>query len=164
MYNKRVPKTHSRIEACGAVDELNAALGYARAVSTEMFIKENLLRAQKDLVPLMGELATLPDDMARYRRDGFEAITAASLEKLDRWVAELEAQKISFKGWATPGGTVPAAALDLARVACRRSERRVCAVVDEGELRNPEILKFLNRLSDVLWLLARWTETKAGVV
>ena len=80
---------------------------------------------------------------------------------LDMLVQHLEAQKISFKGWATPGATVLSAALDVARVTCRRAERRVCALRESGETVNPEIVIFLNRLSDVLWLLARWAESPA---
>src|SRR5215831_3164558 len=68
MYNRRVPKCHPRVEAYGAVDELNAALGMARARSADEFPQESLLAIQKDLVILMGELATLPEDMERYRK------------------------------------------------------------------------------------------------
>jgi len=70
---------------------------------------------------------------------------------------------VSFKGWATPGATPGAAALDLARSICRRAERRVYDLQAAGELPNAEILIFLNRLSDLLWLFARWVETKAGI-
>jgi cob(I)alamin adenosyltransferase len=80
--------------------------------------------------------------------------------KLDQWVTEIEAQKVSFKGWATPGACVSAAALDAARAACRRAERRLCALRESGELQNPEIPVYLNRLSDALWLMARWVETR----
>ena len=76
---------------------------------------------------------------------------------------EIEAQNISFKGWATPGATNHSAALDLARTICRRAERRVCAIQESGELKNPEIIIYLNRLSDLLWLFARWVETKSGM-
>ncbi len=76
-------------------------------------------------------------------------------------MAELEAQEISFKGWATPGATPSSAALDLARSICRRAERRVYDLRATGELPNAEILIFLNRLSDLLWLFARWVETRS---
>ena len=111
----------------------------------------------------MGELATAPADLERYARDGFTVITPAMTARLDELVKNLEEQKISFKGWATPGATPLAAALDLARTACRRAERRVCAIREIGEPVNAEIVIYLNRLSDVLWLLARRVETKAGV-
>ncbi len=163
MYQRRVPKTHPRVEANGAIDELNAALGVARAGATEEWLRGELFATQKQLVDVMGELAAVPEDRERYARDGFTIITPAMTSRLDALIAHLEAQKISFKGWATPGATPLAAALDLARTACRRAERRVCAVREIGEPVNGEIVIFLNRLSDVLWLLARWVETKAGV-
>lgn len=160
MYNRRVAKNHPRVEAYGSVDELNAALGLARASARQEFIRASLLAIQKDLVTLMGELATLPEDLPRYTKDGFPLLTAAQTAKLDQWVAEIEAQNVSFKGWATPGATASSAALDVARTVCRRAERRVCDLLDQGQLGNPEIIVFLNRLGDLLWLMARWVETR----
>src|SRR5436305_12652251 len=71
MYNRRVSKSHPRVEAYGAVDEINAAIGLARATAEHDFVRENLFAIQKDLVILMGELATLPEDLPRYVKDGF---------------------------------------------------------------------------------------------
>ncbi len=161
MYGRRVPKTHPRVEANGAIDELNAALGVARAAATDEWLRGELFATQKQLVDVMGELANAPADLERYARDGFTIIAPAMTARLDGLVKHLEAQKISFQGWATPGATPLAAALDLARTACRRAERRVCAVREMGESVNAEITIYLNRLSDVLWLLARWVETQA---
>jgi len=158
MYNRRVPKSHPRVEAYGGVDELNAALGMARAATRDAFLGDALLTIQKQLVVLMGELATGVEDLERYARDGFELVTAAHVTVLDDFVKALEAQKISFSGWATPGANPPAAALDLARTVCRRAERRVVALHEAGELRNADTLVFLNRLSDLLWLMARRAE------
>jgi cob(I)alamin adenosyltransferase len=163
MYNRRVVKTHDRVEACGTVDELNAALGLARASATEMFVRDNLFWIQKSLVDLMGELSVALEDLPRYAKDGYTLVTPAMTAKLDGLVQEIEAQKVSFQGWATPGATQNSAALDLARTVCRRAERRVCALQEAGELKNAEIIIYLNRLSDLLWLFARWMETKAGV-
>ncbi len=160
MYNRRVSKCHPRVDAYGSVDELNAALGMVRASATEDFISKNVLTVQKDLVTLMGELATGVDDLARYQKDGFELVTPALTSKLDVLVEEIEGQNVSFKGWATPGATLNSAALDLARTTCRRAERRVCALHESGQLNNAEIIIYLNRLSDALWLMARWVETQ----
>ena len=162
MYNRRVAKSHPRVEAYGSVDELNAAIGLARAMADEAFVRDNLLAVQQDLVVLMGELATAVEDRERYVRDGFHLVTPALTEKLDVLVRDTEAQGVDFKGWATPGGTLHAGALDVARTTCRRSERRVHQLQLAGEMPNPEILVYLNRLSDVLWLFARWVETRAG--
>ncbi len=164
MYNRRVPKTHARVEACGTVDELNAALGLARASATDDFVRDNLFWIQKSLVDLMGEVGVLMEDLPRYAKDGYTLVTPAMTAKLDVLVQEIEAQKISFKGWATPGATKNSATLDLARTICRRAERRVCVLQEAGELKNAEIIIYLNRLSDLLWLFARWVETKSNSV
>ena len=160
MFGRRVPKNHPRVEACGAVDELNAALGSARAAAGQDFVRDNLPVIQKDLIALMGELGVLPEDLPRYVKDGYSLVTPAMTARLDALVKEIESQNITFKGWAMPGATPSSAALDVARTVCRRAERRVCAVKDSDGLVNPEIIIYLNRLSDLLWLFARWVETK----
>ena len=160
MYGRRVSKCHPRVEAYGCVDELNTALGLARATAEHDFVRDNLLLIQKDLVILMGELATAVEDLSRYVKDGYSLVTPPMTVKLEQAIREIESQNISFKGWATPGATVHAAALDLARTVCRRAERRVCALQDADELQNPEIIIYLNRLADLLWLFARWVEMK----
>jgi cob(I)alamin adenosyltransferase len=161
MYDRRVPKTHPRIEACGAVDELNAALGVAHASAQYDFVRNNLRLIQKDLIVLMGELVVQPEDLARYVKDGYSLVTPAMTATLDVLVGEIEEQNVIPKGWATPGAIPSSAALDLARTISRRAERRVCVLKDSGEMKNAEILVYLNRLSDLLWLFARWMEMKS---
>lgn len=155
MYNRRVPKHHPRVEAYGCVDELNAALGLARATAPPDGLGARLLSIQQDLITLMGELATAVEDLPRYVADGFKLVRSALTEGLDRLVAELEAHGMAPRGWAIPGDTSLAAALDLARTVCRRAERRVSALQEGDQLRNDEILVYLNRLADALWLMAR---------
>jgi len=163
MYNRRVSKCHPRVEAYGTVDELNAAIGMARATAEHDFVRDQLLAIQKDLVILMGELATSVDDLPRYVKDGYSLVTSNLTTKLDLLIQEIEAQNITYKGWATPGTTVNSAALDLARTIGRRAERRACALHESGQLQNAEIIIYLNRLSDLLWLFARWVETRPAV-
>ncbi len=160
MYNRRVSKTCARVEAYGSVDELNTALGLVRATANSNFVGTHVLTIQKDLVVLMGELATLDEDLPRYVQSGFSILTSDYTQKLDELVAEIESRKVSFKGWATPGANLNSAALDLARTACRRSERRIASLLESGAIKNHQILVYLNRLSDALWLLARWVETE----
>ena len=162
MYGRRVSKCHPRVEAYGCVDELNTALGVARASAEKKFVSGNLLMIQKDLVTLMGELATAVEDLPRYVKDGYLLVTSQMTHKLDALVKEIESQSVSFKGWATPGACVSSAALDAARTVCRRAERRVCALQEAGQLNNDEIIIYLNRLADLLWLFARWVETHGG--
>jgi len=164
MYGRRVPKNHPRVEACGTLDELNSALGLARVTAAEKFVGENLFWIQKSLVDVMGEVGIVTEDLPRYVKDGYTTVTPELTVKLEKLVREIEAQKVSFKGWATPGATPSSAALDFARTVCRRAERRVFDLHAAGDLPNAEILIFLNRLSDLLWLFARWVETKASVV
>jgi cob(I)alamin adenosyltransferase len=164
MYGRRVSKCHPRVEAYGCVDELNAALGLVRATAEHDFIRTHILVIQKDLVTLMGELATAVEDLPRYVKDNYTLVTSQMTHKLDVVVKEIEVQSVSFKGWATPGATASSATLDVARTVCRRAERRVCALQEADQLQNSEIIIYLNRLADLLWLMARWVESKARVV
>src|SRR5687767_10171209 len=101
MYNRRVPKTHPRLDAYGTIDELNAALGVARAIAKAEFVTSKILHIQKALIAVMGELATDKQDLERYAKDGYK-ITGPELSgELEIWINEIEAQKVSFKHWAT---------------------------------------------------------------
>ena len=160
MYGRKVSKCHPRVEACGTVDELNAALGIARATAKQESVSDPLVLIQKDLVILMGELAVYSEDRERYVKDGYSLVMPEMVSRLDGFVGEIETSGVSCHGWATPGAGLCSAALDLARTACRRAERRVCALRESGDLQNPEVLVYLNRLADLLWLLARREENR----
>ena len=95
----------------------------------------------------------------KLRNAGFRVITAEDYAPLETWIKEIEAQKISFKGWATPGANPTAAALDLARAIARRAERRVEELLQSAATQNRHLQIYLNRASDLLWLLARWAVT-----
>ncbi len=155
MYGRRVPKCDPRVEACGAVDELNAALGLARATAAGQAASALLSGIQKNLVALMGELATAPEDAQRDASEGRPLLTSAATDLLGEAARSLETAGVSPGDWAMPGGNLHAAALDVARTVCRRAERRVCALQQSGGLPNAQIITYLNRLSDLLWLLAR---------
>jgi len=162
MFNRRVSKCDARVEACGTVDELNAALGMARALGQDAQARDGIASIQRDLITLMGELATTVEDFKKYVQSGYPAMSAALTARLDEWIKELEAHQPEFHGWATPGENPSSAALDVARTICRRAERRVCALQEAGQLQNPESIIYLNRLSDLLWLLARNAEHGGG--
>ena len=161
MYNRRVSKCHPLVEAYGSIDELNAALGLARATAEHDFIRDNLLAIQKDLVTLMGELATGEEDLSRYVQDGYSLVTAELTARLEKLVTEIEAQEITYRGWATPGASGHSAALDVARTTCRRAERRVVELGLETEI-PPLVVIYLNRLSDLLFTLARVANKRDG--
>lgn len=158
MYGRRVPKADARVDAYGCVDELNAALGLARATASNPLLTEQISAAQKELVTVMGELATGPEDLDRYLKDGFQQTSATMTDRLTSVVDDLESKMGKFKHWSAPGDTMASATLDLARTVCRRAERRVAVLMAADAKFNTEILRYLNRLSDVCWLLARYAE------
>lgn len=152
------------------VDELGCCLGLIRpALNPELqapFL-ELILSIQGDLVLLMGELATSASDLDRYAGDGFKRIDLGKIDFLSEWATKLENRK--FKGWSTPGANEASARTELARAVCRRAERAVCkfytSLTQEDKAANKAdnpatspIIIYLNRLSDVLWLLARHLE------
>jgi cob(I)alamin adenosyltransferase len=164
MYGRRVPKDDARVDAYGCVDELNAALGLARVTASESFVAGQIHAAQKELILVMGELATAPGDLARYTKDGFSLTSSAMVDRLTAVIDDLEKDKLlHFKDWAIPGSTLASAALDLARTTCRRAERRVATLARETGDFNKEILRYLNRLSDLCWLLERYLEKQSKI-
>jgi cob(I)alamin adenosyltransferase len=159
MYGRRVAKTDPRVETYGSVDELNAALGMARVSAEDAFIAEQILAVQKELIIVMGELATAAEDLTRYAKNGYQLTSAAMVDRLTGVIDDLEKNKLLYyKGWAIPGSTLASAALDIARTTCRRAERRVAALSESSAAFNGEILRYLNRLSDLCWLLGRYAD------
>lgn len=159
LYGQRVPKDHPQIETVGTLDELNAALGFAKSTCPDADRRSELERIQKDLVNLMGEVACAEADIARYAGSKFPKLTDADLARVDAAVAAVEVQGVKFDGWATPGANLHAAALDLARTTARRAERRLVGLPSQGRSVSPLLLRYLNRVSDLLWLLARQAES-----
>ena len=162
MYGRRVSKANSRVDAYGCVDELNAALGLARAGATDALIAEQIYAAQKDLIIVMGELATAEEDRERYAKEGFKLTTPMMVDRLTSVIDELEKDKsLHPKDWVIPGANPVSASLDFARTTCRRAERRIAVFGESTEgTFNGEILRYLNRLSDLCWLMARYAERK----
>lgn len=164
MFGHRVPKTDRRIEAYGAIDELNAAIGLARSYREDRWISEELLRIQEELVIVMGELAVRVEDRARYQEKGFSLVDDGMVARLDGVVGAMESKGVKFDGWDIPGSTPMSAGLHLARTICRRAEREVLRLGDDFRQQNPCVVRYLNRLSDVLWLCARVAESISGEV
>ncbi len=162
LYGQRVPKDHPQIEAVGACDELNVALGAAKALLGAGVrageLHGVLNRTQQLLVALMGEVACAEEDAGRHAGSKFARLGAADVAVLEAELAALERRGLRLDGWATPGATPLAAAFDLARTAARRAERRLTALPGHGRTLRPELRQFINRLSDLLWLLAREAE------
>jgi cob(I)alamin adenosyltransferase len=158
LFGKRVAKTDPRIEAVGALDELNAVLGVVRASGGSAECVRLIDRLQERLVGLMGEVGILPEDSERYAEKGYPVLDASHVVEVEVAAKELEAKGLNFSGWARPGaaGSLVAAHLDVARTICRRAERRVLELGDG--VASDYVTVFLNRVSDMLWLLARDAE------
>jgi cob(I)alamin adenosyltransferase len=144
----RVPKESLRLEAVGAVDEANAALGIVRSTARSPEGPGVLLEIQRDLYGLMAELAALPENAARFR-----AINAQRVAWLENQTDLITARVEIPKEFIIPGDTVEGAFLDLARTVVRRAERRVSDLLHHGEIANPELLRYLNRLSSFCFVL-----------
>lgn len=157
LFGKRIAKGSLRVAALGAVDELNAALGVARAETAEGDWVELVDQIQAKLVGLMGQLAVLPEDEAQYLEKGYAMIADEDVGWIKDTAQAYEKQGIRFEGWARPGeeGCRARAQIDLARTISRRAERTVWALHESGEAVPEAVRLFLNRISDLLWILAR---------
>ena len=153
---RRVPKYAPQPEAYGTVDELSAALGLARATAHAPRTREILLALQKQLSQLMTELAATPEALAR-----FDQMTPQDVTALDHLTDEIGAQITLPKKFVVSGDTLSGATLDLARTIARRAERVVARMVHESALKNAEVLRYLNRLSSLLFVLARYEDAVA---
>ena len=155
----RVSKDDPRIEACGTVDELNAAIGLARAAGAADEADVTLARVQSELFDVGAELAT-PEPKAH----AMERIGAVQTSELERAIDRFEADLEPLKQFILPAGSDVSARWHFARTVCRRAERRVVSLqkVPQANIRE-ELLVYLNRLSDLLFVLARWVNQQAGV-
>jgi cob(I)alamin adenosyltransferase len=154
---ERVPKHDLRPEAYGAVDEVQAALGLARAGDCSTRTSAILLKVQRDLHPLMAELASAGSDHSAFAN----SITAEHVSQLEGYVGEYEALVQIPKLFVVPGDSSQGAALHLGRTVARRAERRAVRLADEGLLDNHQVLRYLNRLSSLLFVLALYEDTQA---
>jgi cob(I)alamin adenosyltransferase len=159
---ERRPKHDLRIEAFGTVDETNSCIGLARLHTAGLEIDDMLGRIQNDLFDLGADLATpetdkpLPYEPLR--------ITEAQVDRLEREIDQLNQHLSPLRSFVLPGGTEAAAALHLARTVCRRAERRVVELTGQpGEVVSPAAVKFLNRLSDFLFVASRYVNERGAL-
>ena len=160
LYGGRVPKDDLHTEAYGALDEAISALGLARAsavVAGDDAYASRVLELQRELFVVGAELATGRGERGLLEKH-FSVVTAAMVDALEAEVHALEASVPLPQAFVIPGGTVAAAATDMARTFVRRAERRAVALQRAGELENPEVVRYLNRCSDLLFMLARQAE------
>ena len=157
LYGGRVAKTDPRTEAYGDVDEAISALGAARALISDRGRHAIILRVQSELFTVGAELATDAAEYSTLQRH-FKVVTADFTTRCEEEIADLERRIALPDAFVIPGGTQPAAALDVARAVVRRAERRIVGLQQSGHLLNAEVLRYVNRLSDLLFMLARAEE------
>jgi cob(I)alamin adenosyltransferase len=156
----RVPKDHPRVASYGDVDELNAVLGLVRAHAPEPGASKLLLEIQRDLFALGAQLADPTHRVASKKAK--TAIPSARIRRLEKAIDAREAKTPPLRHFVLPGGSRPAAFLHLARTVCRRAERSLVSLAREAPL-DPRLLVYLNRLSDLLFVLARYENHRSGV-
>lgn len=154
----RVQKSNLRVECYGTVDELISTIGFARSITLDSGMKDLAKSIQRDLFRVGSAIGTHPDS-----RKPAPDITPEMVDQLTRSVHAMEAEPGILNDWSIPGELPESAAFDVARTVCRRAERLAVALDERGEISNPNILAYLNRLSDVLWLMGRLLEKRAGV-
>jgi len=160
LYGGRVPKDDLHTEAYGALDEAISVMGLARSLSANQQVARTLLDLERECFTVGAELATAGEDRAKLVRH-FPTIEATDVDRLEQEVHRLEEEVGMPAGFVLPGGSPAAAAIDIARTMVRRAERRAVAVARADELSNPEVVRYLNRLSDLLFMLARQEEAGA---
>lgn len=156
----RVAKDTLRIEVYGTMDEATSAMGLARATTRQDDLWREINTLQGELIGVMAELATAPDaDPARLQKVKLTPVQPTQVERLEQLIDCFEAQRIPSQHFVRPGGSVASAALDMARTFVRRAERRLISLSRE-EAVNQHLLKYLNRLSDLLYVMARLDEQR----
>jgi cob(I)alamin adenosyltransferase len=155
----RVSKSSLRVDTYGTVDELNSAMGFARSICEDANLRDRTKAIQQELFRVGSALATLPE-----KRKGEPPLHPGMIDALTNQVHELEAIEGLLSDWSIPGEHPAAAAYDVARTVCRRAERSVVRLIDTGEEVEENVLPYLNRLSDLLWLFGRKLEVDAGVI
>lgn len=154
----RVSKADARVECYGTIDELISQLGFARSIAQVPEVKELVKQIQRELFKVGSAIGTAPES-----RKPAPAITQQMVDDLEAHVHRIEALPGILGDWSIPGETPESAAMDVARTICRRAERLAVRLFESQVIENRIILAYLNRLSDVLWLLGRQLELAAGV-
>lgn len=156
LGGQRVPKYDSRPDTYGTLDEASSALGVVRAATKNQWIKDIVLDVQKDLLILGGEFSTLPEDIDKLTK----RIAESDVQKLGKLIDDLQKDVQMKNEFIYPGETVISAQIDVGRTIIRRAERKAAKLKSEGQVDNAAIHQYLNRLADMLFVLARYEEQK----
>jgi cob(I)alamin adenosyltransferase len=155
---ERVSKADLRVEAYGTIDELNSMLGFARSICDDEEVRELTKRIQRELFAVSSAVALSPE-----KKKESPDIPGEMVQFLTEHVHRIEHMEGILADWSLPGEHTTAAAYDVARTICRRAERHVVRLAESGEEVGPNVMSYLNRLSDLLWLFGRLIEVRAGV-
>jgi cob(I)alamin adenosyltransferase len=162
LGDERVAKYAPLPDTFGTVDEATSALGLARAMTTQQNVKDIIYRVQNELYLLMGELA-VPHENYDKMKDKMTYITKEHVHYLEQTEEALKQEVEIPNKFIIPGDTLDGAALDLARTIIRRAERMAVKLLHEGIIENAEVVHYLNRLSDLIFILARYIEVKSSL-
>jgi cob(I)alamin adenosyltransferase len=155
---QQISKADARVEAYGAIDELNTMLGLARTLCEDEYVRTIVRPIQRELFAVGSAISTKPES-----KKPIPQITEEMVARLDALTEGFEAEPNVLRDWSIPGEFRGSAAFDVARTICRRAERAVVRYVTGGGVVQATALAYLNRLSDVLWLIARVLEARNGV-
>jgi cob(I)alamin adenosyltransferase len=158
LYGGRISKDGLRVDAYGSIDEGVAALGLARAWCTDVELADTVLTLQRQLFVVGAEIATDPENWRKLSPEKETKITADMVTKLEQMIDDFTARTRMPAEFVIPGETHASAALDLARAIVRRAERRCVALTRDKQLPDGEVVRYLNRLADLLFVLARYEE------
>lgn len=159
LYGGRVSKADPRTEAYGTIDEAVSALGLARSLSQDARVREIILDLQRELFTVGAELATDVDHYDTFLKH-FKPVTAEMVTRLEETMDSLQEEFTLPRAFVIPGASAASGAMDLARSVLRRAERRAVGLHEEGLLKNPEVLRYLNRLADLLFILPRYEDRR----
>tara|TARA_Y100000590_G_scaffold132041_1_gene150867 strand:+ start:1897 stop:2451 length:555 start_codon:yes stop_codon:yes gene_type:complete len=157
LYGGRISKSDLLTEAYGTVDELVSVMGLARSLSRSDKVKQVLITLQKQLFQIASELATLPENYEHLEKN-LGLIGLDWVENLEKTIDEFKAEVDLPPAFIVPGASSASATIDISRSICRRAERRIVELKKQDRLKNPQILIYMNRLSDLLFMIARYED------
>ena len=162
LYGGRVSKNNPHTEAYGITDEAISAMGLGRSLSDNQRVKDILRDLQRELFTIAAELATDPDKYELFKQH-FKPVTQEMVDHLEKTIDSLEEEFEMPKVFVLPGGSPASSAIDMARTIIRTAERRVVALAEAGKLTNELILNYMNRLGDLLFVLARYHDRELPI-
>lgn len=162
LYGGRVSKNSVHTEAYGITDEAVSAMGLGRSLSQDQKVKDILRDLQRELFTIAAELATDPDKYELFHQH-FKPVTKDMVDNLETIIDSLEEEFVMPQVFVLPGGSPASSAIDMGRTIIRTAERRVVALAEAGQLTNELILTYLNRLGDLLFVLARYQDRQLPI-